>query len=287
MSLLKFLTKDKENNPIPDGPQFDKTRELLDKSPTPSKRGSYKNYSPKQRFDIGKYAAENGNSRAVAKFSPLFEKKLSESTVRGFKTHYLKETKSAKRKLIDSESCSSDCEISELVPRKRGRKLLLGEELDNKVQLLITAIRDSGGVINTAIVRAAATGLVISHDRTMLLENGGGVELTKTWAKSVLNRMGMVKRKGTTSKKIIVVENFEQEKSKYLKNIQNKMTMKNIPPELVINWDQTGLHIVPVSQWTMEVEGSKRVEITGIDDKRQITGTLSISFTPPVIAVQT
>ena len=51
----------------------------------------------------------------------------------------------------------------------------------------------------------------------MLLENGGSIELTKTWAKSILNRMGMVKGKGTMSKKTLLVENFEEEKSKYLK----------------------------------------------------------------------
>jgi hypothetical protein len=63
-----------------------------------------------------------------------------------------------------------------------------------------------------------------------------------------------------------------QEKDKYLKSIESKVEMYKIPPELVINWDQTRINIVPVSQWTMEVEGAKRVEITGIDDKRQITG---------------
>ena len=34
------------------------------------------------------------------------------------------------------------------------------------------------------------------------------------------------------------------------------------------------INIVPLSQWTMDVEGAKRVEINGIDDKRQITGNL-------------
>ena len=86
--------------------------------------------------------------------------------------------------------------------------------------------------------------------------------------------MGMVKCKGTMLKKTLLVENFEEEKSKYLKNIQNKMKIKNIPPELVICWDQTGLHIVPVSQWTMEVEGSKRVETTGI--LQMIKGKLQV-----------
>ena len=50
--------------------------------------------------------------------------------------------------------------------------------------------------------------------------------------------------------------------------------MDEIPAELVINLDQTGLNIVPVSDWTMEVEGSKRVEVAGKDDKKQITAVL-------------
>ena len=32
------------------------------------------------------------------------------------------------------------------------------------------------------------------------------------------------------------------------------------------------MHYVPVSTWTMAKEGAKRVEICGIEDKRQITG---------------
>jgi len=91
---------------------------------------------------------------------------------------------------------------------------------------------------------------------------------------NLLKRMNMVKRKGTTSKKTFVVENFTQEKDKYLKSIKSKVEMYKMPPELLINWDQTGINIVPVSRWTMDFEGAKRVEITGIDDKRQITGKL-------------
>lgn len=60
--------------------------------------------------------------------------------------------------------------------------------------------------------------------------------------------------------------------------------LEEIPCKLVINWDQTGIHYVPVSSWTMAKEGSKRVEIAGIDDKRQITavfgGTMAGDFLP-------
>lgn len=49
--------------------------------------------------------------------------------------------------------------------------------------------------------------------------------------------------------------------------------MEEITPGLVLNWDQTGIHLVPVSAWTMHMDkmGSKCVEITGVNDKRQIT----------------
>ena len=47
--------------------------------------------------------------------------------------------------------------------------------------------------------------------------------------------------------------------------------MEEIPLELIFNWDQTGLHLVPTSNWTMAKKGSKRVEMKGLEDKRQIT----------------
>ena len=32
------------------------------------------------------------------------------------------------------------------------------------------------------------------------------------------------------------------------------------------------MHLVPVSRWTMAEKGSDKVEIIGLDDKREITG---------------
>ena len=53
------------------------------------------------------------------------------------------------------------------------------------------------------------------------------------------------------------------------------------------NWDQTGIHYVPVSNWTMDEEGSKRVEIVGVNGKRQITAVLCVTksghYLPPQI----
>ena len=84
-------------------------------------------------------------------------------------------------------------------------KLYWVKNLIRKFSFFIKSVRDSGRVVNSAIVRTAAKGIVLSHDRSLLFENGGHFELTKSWAKSLLKRMNMGKRKGTTSKKTLVV----------------------------------------------------------------------------------
>lgn len=74
-------------------------------------------------------------------------------------------------------------------------------------------------------------------------------------------------------------------KAQFLIDTKAVVEFDEIPHELIINWDQTAIHYVPVGSWTMEKEGSKRVEIVGVDDKRQITavfaGSLTGNYVPP------
>ena len=41
-----------------------------------------------------------------------------------------------------------------------------------------------------------------------------------------------------------------------------------MPADLILNWDQRGVRMVPVNDWTMTTRDSKRVSVTGLDDKR-------------------
>lgn len=129
----------------------------------------------------------------------------------------------------------------------------------------------------------------MSHDANLLKCNGGHIEITKFWALSLLRRMGFVKRRSTTKCKISVAD-FKENKAQFLYDIQVITTIDDIPPELVINWDHTGINYVPVYNWTMAAVGSKCVEICGVDDKRQITavftGTLNGHFLPPQLIYQ-
>ena len=62
---------------------------------------------------------------------------------------------------------------------------------------------------------------------------------------------------------------------------------QEIPPKVIVNWDQMGIKIVPVSSWTMAKGEARRVEIAGADDKRQImtvfAATPTGNFLPPQV----
>ena len=60
---------------------------------------------------------------------------------------------------------------------------------------------------------------------------------------------------------------FDSLKAQFLSNIRTIVVMESIPPELIINCDQTGIKYVPVLCWTLEKKDSKCVEIAGVDDK--------------------
>ena len=80
--------------------------------------------------------------------------------------------------------------------------------------------------------------------------------------------------------------NYEELKQQFLLHIRAVVEMEEIPPQLVFNWDQTGISVVPGSAWTMDLKGSKRVEIVGIDDKGQFTAVFCGSLDGDILPLQ-
>ena len=141
---------------------------------------------------------------------------------------------------------------------RRGSQPLLGATLDSVVQEHIQAHRDAGGVVNRPIVLSTAYGIIQHRDRSLLKEFGGHVELTRGWSQSLMHRMGYVKRKGTQAAHKLP-DDFPAQKRNFLQMITNSVNTHGIPAELVINFDQTGVAIVPVSNWTLNKAGAKQV----------------------------
>ena len=243
------------------------------------KRSDYHNYDSDERLQIAKYANINGATAAAIKFSTP-SRKINESTVRNWVKKF--------RKIMNEESASPrEVEAKQMDLQPRGAPPLLGKKLDQEVQDHIRDIRAAGGVINRKItIIATAMGIVSYRNRSLLSTYGGSIELTRTWAESIIHRMGYVKRKGTKAARK-VPENLPELKENFLKTFSDKVVKYKIPDELILNFDQTGVSIVPVSNWTLESEGSQQVEITGLEDKRQVTvllaETLAGDLLPPQV----
>ena len=105
-------------------------RSMHNRHSTPRRLKRYNIYTLEQRATIGRYAVENSVMAAKRKFSNQLNTDINESTVRRFKRAYLKE-RHEKRQRQDGG------EVRYLHPSKRGRKVLLGEKLDDMVKAFI------------------------------------------------------------------------------------------------------------------------------------------------------
>uniref|UniRef100_A0A1X7SP85 HTH CENPB-type domain-containing protein n=1 Tax=Amphimedon queenslandica TaxID=400682 RepID=A0A1X7SP85_AMPQE len=269
MALLKYFTvKEKQQNqsqsansiqlPSPTGPLSQEipsssiiatnaeVSKVLNADKAISKRGDYMKLNIKEKAEIGRRAAEEGIASTIRNLAKKYPN-LKESTIQTWKSIYLAELK---RRRTTKESLT----ISELPEKKKGRPLLIGSQLEFEVRRYLENLRRNGAVVNTAIAVSCARGIVLKANPDYLASNGGHIVLTNHWGKHLLRRMGFVKWRATTKAKVMV-ENFEEVKAQFLLDVKAVVEFYDIPSSLIINWDQTGIHYVPVGSWTMEKKG--------------------------------
>ena len=99
--------------------------------------------------------------------------------MRSLKKSYVTAQEANKRKTGEV-----DVVLESLPPKKRGRPLLLSDNLDTQVQAYIRVSRAQGCVVNSSLVIAGAMG-IIKKTNPALLENNAEL-LSKSWAKSIL-----------------------------------------------------------------------------------------------------
>ena len=154
---------------------------------TKEKRQMYRIWTPTQRAEIGRHAAEHGNASIVRAMS-LNYPGLKRQTVSDFKLAYLKLKKSKE---------AADSDITEIVKKKTGRPTLLPENLMKKVIETVTNLRFRGAPMSATVIRAVGRGVIVANDRS-LLENGDYIDLSTDWSRQVLYRFEKLGRKMTS-----------------------------------------------------------------------------------------
>ncbi len=130
-------------------------------------------------------------------------------------------------------------------------------DLDETLLTFLRSVRVKGGVVNVHVVRAAALALIQSNPSKM--HYYANFDMSRSWVQSVYRRMGYTKRLGTTGRPPIPKGIFDECRLTFLQDISSKVTEYNIPPELVINADQTPSSYVSVGKQTM---AKKRVYLS-------------------------
>lgn len=253
---------------------FDRVAKSVQSSSVTKKRlNKYKEYSNNERFSMGKHASLYGVASAVKKWKARHPY-INESTIRGFRKRYEVQIKTAALQKISPKKS--------LINKRRGRPRLLGDKLDDLVQRFLKATRYKGGIVNTTVAIATATALV---NRYPLLEKDN-ILLSRAWAQSLFRRMGFTKRRATTGKIKIPPGAQEEAELKFMHQLVNQIEKYNIPPSLIINFDQTPSKYVPVAPTTMAKKGSSTVPISGVHDKRSITATFAITLSGIFLPMQ-
>lgn len=71
---------------------------------------------------------------------------------------------------------------------------------------------------------------------------------------------------------------MNEKKHTFLNLIGHQVKDLNIPADMILNWDQTPINLIPVGNWTMAKTNSSKIAIAGQNDKRNITAVLTVSL---------
>ena len=172
------------------------------------------------------------------------------------------------------------------VQRRKGKPNLLYNEFLVIVKDVVVGVRMAGEVISRKMVISIGTGVIKANCPSKLKDLGGHTELTEGWARDLLKSMEWSKRKGTTSKIEPSKQFLLEEKLTFQRRITSIIEEHEILKELILNLDQTSLSYVSPGTYTFNPKGATIVPIKGIDVKRQIAATFTVSMTGKVLPIQ-
>ena len=147
-----------------------------------------------------------------------------------------------------------------------------------KVKDIVLGTRMAGWVINRRQLIRKATGVVRTNNPNLLKEYGGDLVLTDKWARGVSKKLTWSRRKGTTGKVDPSTQFLAEEKFTFQRNISALVSEHDITPALIINIDQTPLLYVNKGKYMFSFKNAKNIPVKGVDDKRQIAATFTVSF---------
>lgn len=219
--------------------------------------------------DIAYDATVYGNDSTLRSYSSEFNGVSSTATYQRLNT-WKKDLKSEKVSTV-----------------QKSRVPVYGAEIDALLLADFHTTRSVGlSVDDENLRRQLVIHLIAAGKQGLLKEEGGQHTFGHPWATRFYRRHGLVLRVCTTKMREIPAD-FEEKKEKYLKIGAQLIFRYQVPPQLVINGDETAVMLVNRARVTRNTAGAKRVRILGMgEDKAQITATIFVTEAGDVLPYQ-
>lgn len=158
--------------------------------------------------------------------------------------------------------------------RGKERALEGHEELEKQLVQLLQGMRDGGQPVNAPVLRAVIKGVVEAEAPQLVrgMGFGGQWEISESWVRRyVRDTLRWTFRAATTAAQKLPKDWKEQLELMALR-VAFEVQAYNIPEALIVNADQTAMHLVPAAgSRTYDKKGKREIAVTGMEDKRQIT----------------
>lgn len=114
----------------------------------------------------------------------------------------------------------------------------------------------------------------------------GKIVIDRRWVRGFLAQHCSMSYRRVTNAAKKVPDNAPQLIAEFVERCAVLMNVFGIHEELVINFDQSGISLVPSTAFSYDKRNAKRVAVAHFEDKRQITAVVSSSLTGEMLPMQ-
>jgi hypothetical protein len=143
-------------------------------------------------------------------------------------------------------------------------------KLEEEIIEMLNAHREAGQPLFVAIVRTTIRTLIRKREPSLLEHEGKtAFKVSLAWTRDFVRSTLNWSYRAATGAARELPSDWNEQGLKMSQRVAYLVKAHSIPPELVVNTDQTGIHLVPTGgAHTWALKGSKHVLVHGIEDKR-------------------
>jgi hypothetical protein len=155
-------------------------------------------------------------------------------------------------------------------------------EIEDEVKRVLRIMREKGAVVNIVVLRLVMRAVILQHEPSLLANQKLSNGFCSQWAHE--HMLWSWRQHTTAASKL--PNHWRQLGIDMAKRVACFMQLYGVHPSLIVNMDQTGVHLAPADQRTYEQRGSKHVAVVAAEDKRQITACIASSLDGDLLPLQ-